>query len=293
MQPTTPAPQQSAVNTAETSASAAAPPAPPAVDPRAEIDQLASDYGFDPGSLAGFTDPASAREAVRVWVDQTARGGLSTGYAPPQPPQYPGYPQTAPGTAAPVQVGPNYASTAAPSFDLKALGLEADDPAGKAIMVLESRLAKSEQIAQQVATQLNQFQEAGREQAKQALKQEAQTVVSSFQSPKYGTSTNRSASQEMAVQRLYDLADAIAVGAYNRGGYQAVPPLRVRLAQARLLDDQQFGGPGMVQPAATPAPPQTSALPSFSPPPAGAGPQMKITDRWSDNPELLALVSSR
>jgi hypothetical protein len=268
----------------------------PTVDPRAQIDALATQYGFDPATLAGISDPAAAQAAIRFAVEQAANLGLSGLPAPQlgQNPyqsagqfqqQAPYQPQYAP----PVQQQQAPAAPAVVAIDLKALGLEEDDPAAKAIRVLENQIADGGTTAKQVAARLDQIEAQTRAQNVARVQAEAAQIVDTFASPKYGVGTHRTASQKLAVDRLYDLADAIAIGNYNNN--RPIPPLGARLAQAKLIDDM---GPSAMVPTPYVAPVNAPVLNTVAPqtgptPVIAANPNAK----WSTDPAIRAALNLR
>lgn len=256
---------------------------PPVADPRAPIDALAVQFGYEPSQLAAFGDVESAKAAIRMAAESTATEGFKgPGVIAPVSP--------APVAAAPPvyyqQPTPPSAATApvrAPAIDLKALGLEDDEPAAKAFRVLEGRVSAAEQASAEAKAQWEAQQKAQIQQNREALRAQAGQVVDSFADPKYGTSKARTSAQAYNLSRLYDLADAILIGAVNRG--QPSPPLQVRLNQARLIDEAPaIAAPG----AAAPVPATLGALPNAAPPVLDPAPKMSMTDKWSANPQLMA-----
>jgi len=270
----------------------AGPSAPEAapVDPRAEIDALATEYGFQPADLANYTDVAQARAAIRDHVDNLARQGLS------------GVQQPVPQQQAPVQQQPLPQQQQAPQqvpqagLDLAALGLDENDPAAKAIRAIEQQVTNANSQAQQIAQVLQQMQNDTSTSKHQQLVGQAEQVISTFQSPEYGVAGSRTASQEWNTQRLFDLADAIAIGAHNAG--RPIPPLQARLNQARMIDarDQSPAIGGQPVPAPTQTQEQAQApaatpLQQYGFATQGNVEPMKMTDSWSANPELMRLIN--
>ncbi len=242
------------------------------VDPREAVSAVGEQYGYATEALGGFETPEAAEAAIKFRAEQLARVGLSGETAQPfvdstPPPQQAGTPDT---------------TSVAETIDLKALGLEDDDPAGQAIRALEAKVNATAGQSQQIVQAIQAQQAQARQQQQSQLQQEADVVVSGFQSPEFGTTGNRTAAQDWNVQRLYDLSDAIAIGAHRQG--QVIPPLQQRLNQAKLL----FGG--------NPATPKTTeqkkvdALPINRQSTREEVPGMKMTTKWSENPELLAAI---
>jgi hypothetical protein len=206
--------------------------------------------------------------------DDLARAGLRTLQQPQQTTVPTGHPTPSVG-ASPAAVAP---FTQTP-LDLATMGLEESDPASKAVRAMERMVASQNATITQLQASLDGINQSAKERQLQSVLSEAEGVVASFNSQKYGIAGNRTALQEMAISRLYNLADAIAIGAVNRG--QQIPPVSVRLAQARLLD-------GDVPPPNTAgggALPQRTAVPDM------ANPELKMTERWSENPALLRAIA--
>jgi hypothetical protein len=279
-QATTPSADPSlSAGSSEGEASPSAPSAAPA-DPRAEIDALATEHGFQPADFANYQDVNSARAALTAHVDDLARKGLS-GVAQPT--------QEVPQQQAPQQ---KQAPPAQSSLDLASLGLDENDPAAKAIRAIEQQLTTSQQQVAQVAQVLQKVQSDTSSRSHQQLVGQAESVVASFESPEYGVVGNRTASQEWNTQRLFDLADAIAVGAHNDN--RPIPPLQARLNQARLIDAQAkqpaIGGQP-IQPPASQTPPPHVPLQQHGFSTQGEVQPMGMADKWSSNPELMRLIN--
>lgn len=260
---------------------AATPAAPPVADPRAEINTLATQFGYSPEQFATFPDVASARAALRFNAEAMARSGLSSPLPAPGN-HYPQYQQQQQPTYAPATPAPKLAPAAA-ALDLAAIGLDESDPAAKAIRALEARLTGKPDTTAALEARIVQMEQAGHEAHRQRLQAEAASVVDGFQSPAFGAGATRTVAQQLAVGQLYDLADAIAVGAFNSG--RPIPSLAVRLNHARLVMEQD-GSPSSA-PAAAALPPLRQATPA----PAPAPTHFDANERWADNPDIRRAVA--
>lgn len=260
----------------ESAAPGITPPAP-AVDPRAEINTLATEFGFDPAQFAGFPDANAARAAVRLFAEQTAQQGMAAyGQSLAPAPQQP--------AVIPSPVMPVAGDVKA--LDLKALGLEDDEPAAKAIRALEAQFAERNKQIGDIAQRFETMERTSAQTRQQQLHAEAATVVDGFKDARFGAGAQRTAAQKLSVGKLYDLADAIAIGAVQSG--QHIPTLSARLARARLLLDVDA-----IASAAPPAPAAAAtALPQSGPAAPPAVTKMQMTDKWSQNPELMARVAA-
>jgi hypothetical protein len=167
--------------------------------------------------------------------------------------------------------------------DLSALGLDESDPVAKVVRALSDRLAASDATVQELKSKYETYESNSKAAEKAAARSKAEEVVSTFQSPMYGVVGNRTSAQQWNLARLYDLADAIMLNAENQG--RPAPSIAQRLQLARLIDEHESAGS---PPAAT----ASTALPAEVSPPSGDSTnRMKMTDTWSSNPDLLALVS--
>lgn len=268
---------------------AGAPSAPAApADARAEIDALAVSHGFNAADLANYSDVASAEAAIRSHVDRLANNGLQG--VRQQPQQQPQYQQPQPPAYQPQQQAPQQQQVQ--GMDLKAFGLDESDPAAQAIRAMEQQVQGALAQQQELANSLQQVQTDSSSRNHQRLVGQAEDVVASFESPEYGVAGRRTASQEWNTQRLFDLADAIAIGAHNDN--RSVPSLPARLQQARLIDSTSqpsspaIGGQPIPAPAAHNVP---GPLAQHSFVTQGAVEPMAMTDSWSSNPELMRLIS--
>lgn len=248
----------------------------PAADPRVEITKFAESVGLDPGILALHPNVDSARAAAIQHFENMARAGYDTShFQQPQQPQ-PGQ-AYAPYAPAPQPAAPQPQQGASTQLDLKALGVAEDDPAAQAIRMLEQRLEQYGQTTQQIQQQMQAAQQAQERAAQSRLLAEADSVVDSFQSERYGVSNNRTIGQRAALHQLYDIADAI--GRYAHHNRQPVPPVAQRLEAARLIIERQ-ASPA----AAAPAVPVLNATATSNVAPSLNGP--RLNERWVDNPEF-------
>lgn len=249
----------------------------PTVDPvRTEIDSLAAQYGYDPATFAGCKDVDSARTAIKLAVETTAArtyGGNSNSQesAPINQPANRFSKPTA-------QSEPTIESFQ--PIDYKALGLEDDDAATKAIRAQEKQLQATHARVAAMEARYAEQQEAQQNQQVQVVRQQADEIISGFASPRYGTGQHRTGVQEMQANKLIEMA---AVIRRNSGG---TLPLRACLNQARLLDEGTTTAMQTVLPAKKPA---SSELSQGGAPALSEGiPKMKMTDVWSMDPEFRA-----
>jgi hypothetical protein len=250
-------------------------PAPQA-DPRADINAFAEEVGVSPASLSRFDSVDAARAAVQFMVESVAQQGLSADMG-----QY----QATPRQDAPAPQAAAPEGQPAQSVDLSALGLDESDPAAKVIKAMESKLSQTDAQTAAIQQKFAELEQSRQSATRQQLESQAEDVVSGFASEQYGTKDNRTAAQQLAVNQLYDLADAIAIGHHRSG--RPIPSIQQRLAQARMIHQ---GGTTRPSSSAAPGQPATAspggALPSQNPAPAGPAAPMKFGERWSQNPEL-------
>lgn len=267
---------------------------PPPVDPRAEINTLSQQFGIN---LDGFTDVASAKAALRMLTEQSAAAGMDELQSYAQPQYNPAYPmQNGTFTYTPPAQGQQYAvqpqvPTPAPTaqvktIDLKALGLEEDDPAAKAIRSLESMLGQASQSVQAIEQRVTAYEQQQQDAARAQRNAEANAYLDSLQSPQFGVGRNQTWAQQQARQALFQESNAILAGDARLG--RPISPIPQRLARTLLLRELQAGGPA---PAAAfgnnaPAPP-APALKTTSPAPTPAQP-VGLHQQWSQNPQMRA-----
>lgn len=255
--------------------------APAQPNPRAEIDSLASSLGLEPSEFAGFETAEAAKAAAKTYVQQAreAAKGYDPGAAP----------APAPAPVPVPYVPPQPQSLAAPAtIDFGALELDPESPAAKAIAQLTASAARTEQALQAFQEQAAAERKAQQTAATQARLSEAAGIVDEFKSPYFGVGngpTGRNNFQQWNVDRLYDIADDIAIAA-NRVG-RPIPPLRTRLSLAKFYFDQEAGVLNGNAPTGN-AP--AYVLPESSPPPAGAPGAPKLTDQWSQDPALRSAL---
>lgn len=252
---------------------------------RNEINSFASSIGMDPAQFSGFSDVAQAREAARMQIEGIVRMGM--GSQPATQPQafQPYTPPVQP--AAQPQYQPQYqsqqpATPAVPAIEpLDLGGLPEDDPAVKMSKHLYKQMTNLHGIAMQSQQELQQMRQAQQQEAgRQALAQ-ANQIVDGWKSPLFGVGANRTQMQQEYLKQAYALTDAL-----SRMGL----PLAARLEQARLVLERQ-AGVQQLQPA--PQGQQQYALNTSQPGLAPPAPGMKMTDKWSSDPQFMAALSGR
>lgn len=269
---------------------AAAPVAAPAavaapVDPRTEINDLATSFGYSPESFSHFPDAATARAAIRWQAQQFMHAGAG---ADPhdQKPQQPAYQPQYPGVQAPIApLAP--AAPAAGIVDLKALGLEEDEPAAKAIRKLEEKIAAGGAPTAALIARLDAIESATKQENTTRRRAEADAIIDGFASPTYGVGARRTAYQQFAIKQLYDVADAIYLGAVNSG--RPAPSLQQRLLLAREVHDPASQVSQLATNAAAVVP-GVPAVRAASPAPAPAAVAVPMNEKWSQNPHMQALL---
>lgn len=263
------------VTPAPTSAEAAPVAAPTADTIRSEIDSMAVEYGYSPTTFAGFKDVDSARAALKVAIETAASQ------------RYGGQNMTAPTANLPADRFSKPAAQSEPTsqslasykpIDYKALGLDEDDAASKALKQQEQYL---QQLATRQAAMESRYEEqsqlsAAREE--QMILAQAEEVISGFASPKYGTMQHRTNIQQSNFNHLLENAAIIR----ENSGHTL--PLKACLNQARALDEGTIAAMQTVLPAKKTA---DSVLSQGGAPALSQGvAKMKMTDVWSDNPEF-------
>lgn len=240
-------------------------------DVRGKIDALATEFGFDPNTFAEFTDYHAAQTAIRLAVEM----GVNR---PTQPATF----QTnlpADRFSKPTAQSEPSAESFKP-IDYKALGLDDDDAAAKALRLQEERLRANDARLAAMEARYQEQQKAMQAQAEQQILQQADEVISAYASPRYGTSSHRTRIQQQNVDHLLGTA---AIIRQNSGGQL---PLRACLNQARLLDEGAANAMNTVLPPKKPA---ASELPQGGAPVLGDGiKKMTMTEQWSQNPEFRA-----
>lgn len=293
---TIPVAQQSAslitpqVSAASAQEQTAVPPAP-SVDPRAEINQFAESLGIDPAGLADAPDMATARTRVRQWLDQQAQEGAAYyeqlqqqqyatdqyGAAPQYQPQYQPpvanpveyqFPQTVPGTTAP------------PSVDLKALGLEADDPIAKVVLAMDARAQQQQRAIEKLVSHFDQQQQRQREQARVVRTQAAESAIDAWNSPLYGKAGRRTIAQQARVAEVYRVAN-YAIAKDHERGFSAPVEQYVNRARFQLEHEDALTAPQQQG---------AHALPSVQPAATQqvTGPSLSMNERWSENAAFMA-----
>lgn len=221
---------------------------------KAEISEIATQYGMDPAILTQFNDVDSAYTAIAMFADQYANIGLDEG----------GVRQPAP--AAPAAPAP----PADIELDLDESAL--DDKSLAAFRTLKQALADERKNRSAIEDKVNALIEVQATAHKRALHATAAAVVDSFNSEKYGTSANRTAAQRLNVQQLYALADNIQIGLEKRGLH--IPAIGEVLHLAAAAQGVRPAAKKAAAPAPAPAPAAAAApAPAPKAPAAPAAPR--------------------
>ena len=287
-----------------------------------EIQQMAQAAGFSPADFQNVQTVDQARQEIarRVNAQLSATPQQFAQQQPMSPPveQYQPLPPQVPGTPQgfyPNQYPqwqyagrPQYQGQSGPQIDYESLGIEKDSPAAKLIEAQQHQFGSlTQQVQQQFQQYQQQFQEQQRSARVQNLRSEADQVVAGFDSPIYGPQFGQKTyAQQVATERLFAVADDIGRAQQSATGHHE--PLSVRLHKARYHDESIYG----VQPQAPAgSQPQQQMLtaqghqktaggqwnPSrfadtgFQPNIDTPDKPMKMTDRWSENPESLAAIA--
>lgn len=244
-------------------------------DPRADITQFAERLGRDPKEFEAFDSLASAQAAVKMQAEALMRAGMSTSPTPAAPPQ----PQPAAG---------NFTPQAQPQpIDYQALGFDEAQSAA-----LEQLAQQQQQILQrneQLEQYLQQQEQATIQQQQQSALAEANQLLDSYDSQRYGKSPYLTPQQQLARDHVFGLANM-----YNDGAarvYGRVLSMRERIELARMYDD-----PSIQTPQTPQAPQQTEhVLPQRSTTPlpntqekADLG--SMLLGKWSENPQMRAAI---
>lgn len=243
------------------------------------INQVATEFGLPPEQFAGIESPEAARAYAKAMLNDIVQAGAGD-------PSVPDYSQ-----ATQQQYQQPQQQWQPEPINLEQLGLEDDSPAGKAIRALEKQVGLSQYAAIQVAQQVQALQEQSKRANYAQLQTRASEVVQGFQSPLFGSPGNRTPYQEWNVQRLYDTADSILIGAHRKG--RPLPTVEQRLRQAKVLLEQESGPASF-----SPQTPTSQQKPSIPPTERQGAPQssskpMGLTDVWSENPQLMARIRGR
>lgn len=204
----------------------------PVADNRAWAETIARDFGFEAADLAAYPDEASARAAVRGYFDNLAKMG--TGGAAPQQMPAP-------------QPLPNNTGAALWQLDPNEFGLDADDPAFKAVAAYDKRM---QQVVGALASHVAGLQQNTAEQSRMSLRGQINGAVDSFASPEFGTGENVSRFQEMNRERLFSIAGGIVAGCRATGRPEPSP--RQLLSIAKFQYEQEKGIVSSAAPTATP-----------------------------------------
>jgi hypothetical protein len=238
---------------------------------RKEIDDLAHSFGYDPTNFSGFKDMETARAAVKLAVESN----ISRVAAPAVNLPADRFSKSA------AQSEPTTQSVAAyQAIDYKALGLDDDDAAAKALRLQEKQLQANNARLEAMEAKLAKEQAFAAQREEHALRSQVNEIVSGYASPRYGTDAHRTRVQEMQVEKLIEMAGVIR---QNSGHTLS---LKACLNQARLLDEGTVNAANAVVPEKKPA---NSVLSQGGAPALGTGVQkMTMGEQWSQNPELRA-----
>lgn len=238
-------------------------------------DALASQFGIQKSELEGFSNEEAARSAISQRIRQLAdmhRESVERPTPTSQPAQPPAQPAEQPKL---------------PSVDLKALGLEEDDAAAKAIKALEQQFSSAlENQQKQFAERFSSFEQQRQEMARAQTQAEFDSVVDSWNSPKYGKTGQRSFAQRVAYQELQNMANQLV---YAADATQApIPSPGERASTSRVLLDGTDATVRQQQEQQ-----QQQVLNSRQPAPQavqGGIENLKMTESWVDNEELMRAV---
>lgn len=238
----------------------------------ADIAALAEQVGFKPEQFAGFTDVASAEAAVALWLDGQSKRGTEFQVTPDQNVKVGG------------SVPPSNTEAGEAAFDLDALGLSETDAAAKALRKMEKEILASRQQIQQFVDHVKTVEQRAQEQERDAIFNNAQKIVSDWQSPVFGVpGKNQTLLQLAAQEKLYQLARQYEMADLKDGN--PVAPLPVRLNRARFsLGDRPKKGPAL-KPVSTIIPTSRSNEQTVAGGSSFSGP-------WSADPAVRAKLRS-
>lgn len=254
-----------------------------------QVAALAAQYGYDPADFAGVPDVATAQATINFLINQSANAGYLYGqqqYQQPAPQPQPAY-------------TPNYQQAQVPQppqdqgvqpLDLKALGLNDEDPASKAIRGLEKLIGGLYTQTQSLVKEQETARQRQAVQAQQETARQIDAAIDELASPLYGTSKTRTIVQRVNLDRLNTIAANIVNGEIAAG--RKMPTIQAVLRRAAAIDATGAYGPALGAPNATaPAPAPLAPVNPYAQPtrptaPAPAPKSISLTERWVDNPEF-------
>jgi hypothetical protein len=241
---------------------------------------------MDPSQLAPFSDVASATAAVRLYAESLVTQGMQAqaqipdypqtdSFSPPQPPSQRQRDEHGRFVASAPKVD---------ALDIKALGLDDDEPAAKAIRALEKNMQSLYQEVTSTRDEFSNLTKRQQEQQKAALEAEAESSIDSYKSPVYGVSKSRNVAQMQAAQQLKNLVNAITIQDFTSGSMR---PLAKRFELARQIMGVQQAPAQPAAPAPVP-PAQAASSQGYKP----TATKNMWTSKWSDDPEIRALIGA-
>lgn len=234
---------------------------------RAQIDALATSYGYNPSDFAGFKDADSATAAIKLAIESNVSRTVNLPADRFSKP------------AATQQETTQSAPTYQP-IDYKALGLEDDDAVTKVLRLRDKQLKETDDRIAAMEKRYAEQREEATAREERGLMQQADEIISGFASPRYGTASHRTRVQEMQVNKLIEMAGVIR----QNSGHTL--PMKACLNQARLLDE---GTAAAVTSTLPPKKPANAELSQGGSPALSEGiKKMTMTEQWSTNPELRA-----
>lgn len=192
----------------------------PVVEQPNNIALLSEQFGVD---LSGFKDEDSAIAAVRLLTEQFARDGLEQQQQLYQQPAGVTYQQPAP-------VVPT--APAAPEFNFDDPDL--DPKVASVLKFLKEKLDAAEYKAEQANAFNRNIQEQAVQRHKNEVTRRAAVVIDSVASDKYGSTGKRTVAQQMAVDKLYELANVVIYGMSARGAQ--IPTIEKVMSTVLTLD---------------------------------------------------------
>ncbi len=162
-------------------------------------EDLSKKFGVD---VSGFSDESNALSAIRMVAENSARSGVHSEPATETPAQTP-------------------EATKTPEITAESLGLDKDDldnPMLKAFQAMSTKQDK--QIADLQAAHAKQMQEATIDSSSvngAANAQTANAMIDKIASPRYGVAANRTVPQQLAVNRVFEIAELIHKGGSVQG----------------------------------------------------------------------------
>ena len=238
-------------------------------DPKADLKAYAESVGVDPASLEAYGTVENARKAVGDVLEQLANDGFRYTPSKVEAPE------------APKKVE----KSETPVVNLKELGLSEDDPAAKAFEILQKKMEEQAAVIADLKKGSEQQNAKAAQDFEEQYRQSAETVISSLGDGMYGEAGSRNLVQQSMVQQLAYIHDRLKIGYHNSGN--KIPDQKTLLRQAHELHLRSV--PKTQVSSSEPEKSEKSekkALPEVSSTDAVETVGMKMTDKWSRNPEL-------